>query len=216
VTETQQFNANISSDVQQWLDQRLPIWTTIKDPRGVDHVFGTADDGLVPWWTTSYGGSQTAAQNYATFIGAPFSVVKQSEGTADPGIRRWNVRASTNYKLRGLTEHKILRNLEVGGAIRWEDKGAIGYYGIMDSTGVYTALNAKNPIYNRAHTYIDLNVRYRMRLWQDKVAATLQLNVRNLQESGRLQPIGAYPDGTKNSYRIVDPRQFIVTATFDL
>lgn len=41
-------------------------------------------------------------------------------------------------------------------------------------------------------------------------------NVRNLQESGRLQAIGVFPDGTPNAYRIVDPRQFILSATFDL
>ena len=34
--------------------------------------------------------------------------------------------------------------------------------------------------------------------------------------NGRLQAISAYPDGTPNAYRIVDPRQFILTATFDL
>ena len=50
----------------------------------------------------------------------------------------------------------------------------------------------------------------------DRVGATLQLNVRNIQEGGRLQAIGVYPDGTPHTYRIVDPRQFILTATFDL
>jgi hypothetical protein len=204
-TETQQFNANVSEDVQKWLDQRLPIWTTIRDPRS-----GTL------WWNTNYGGNQTAAQNFATFIGSPFNVIKQAEGTADPGVRRYNFRASTNVKLRGLTDQKFLRNFEVGGALRWEDKGAIGYYGIKDAAGVYTALDVHNPIYNRAHTYIDLNLRYRTKLWADKVGTTIQLNVRNVQESGRLQPIGAYPDGTKNTFRIVDPRQFILTATFEL
>jgi hypothetical protein len=64
--------------------------------------------------------------------------------------------------------------------------------------------------------YGDLFVAYRTRLFADRVNATFQLNVRNLQESGRLQPISAYPDGTPNGYRIVDPRQFILTATFDL
>jgi hypothetical protein len=48
------------------------------------------------------------------------------------------------------------------------------------------------------------------------VGASFQLNVRNVQEGGRLQPISAYPDGTPNAYRIVDPRQFILTMTFDL
>ena len=42
------------------------------------------------------------------------------------------------------------------------------------------------------------------------------INVRNLNESGRLQPIGAFPDGTPYAYRIVDPRLFILSASFDL
>jgi len=40
--------------------------------------------------------------------------------------------------------------------------------------------------------------------------------VRNIFEGGRLQRIGAYPDGVANDFRIVDPRQFLLTATFDL
>jgi len=48
------------------------------------------------------------------------------------------------------------------------------------------------------------------------VGLTLQLNVRNLQEGGRLQAISAYPNGRPGAFRIVDPRQFILTATFDL
>jgi hypothetical protein len=35
-------------------------------------------------------------------------------------------------------------------------------------------------------------------------------------ESGRLQPIAVDPDGTPSSYRIVSPRQFVLTASFDL
>jgi hypothetical protein len=62
-----------------------------------------------------------------------------------------------------------------------------------------------------------VNLRYRTRLWANKLGTTFQLNVRNVQEKGgRLQPIGAFPDGTPHTYRIIDPRQFILTATFDL
>jgi hypothetical protein len=49
-----------------------------------------------------------------------------------------------------------------------------------------------------------------------KVNTTLQFNVRNVQEGGRLQAISAYPDGTPNAYRIIEPRQFILSASFDL
>jgi hypothetical protein len=40
--------------------------------------------------------------------------------------------------------------------------------------------------------------------------------VENVQEGGRLQAVAAYPDGTPNAYRIIDPRKFILSATFDL
>jgi hypothetical protein len=40
--------------------------------------------------------------------------------------------------------------------------------------------------------------------------------VRNLQEGGRLQPLAAFPDGRPYHLRIVSPRQFILSATFDL
>ncbi len=204
-TETQSINSNVSKDIAQWISERMPVWTTIRDER---------DNAL--WWTKNYGGSQTAAQNYATFVGSPFNVIQQSEGTANAQIRRYAFKASTNLKLSGITEHKLLRKFEVGGALRWEDKGAIGYYGKQQVPTPITELDVSRPIYDKAHTYIDLNLRYRTRFWSDKVSATFQLNARNIQENGRLQAIGAYPDGTPHTYRIVDPRQFIFTASFDL
>jgi hypothetical protein len=49
------------------------------------------------------------------------------------------------------------------------------------------------------------------------VRATFQLNVKNVQESGtRLQMTGAFFDGRAQTYRIVDPRTFILSASFDL
>jgi hypothetical protein len=215
-TESRSVNSNVSKDISQWLSERLPIWTTITDPRGPDHILNTPDDRPVLWWNTNYGGSQTPAQNYATFIGSPFNVIQQTEGTTNPQIRRYAFKVSTNFKLSGITEQRVLRDFEVGGAVRWEDKGAIGYYGKQQLPASITDLDVTRPIYDKAHTYVDLNLRYRMKLWANRVGATIQLNCRNIQEGGRLQAIGAYPDGTPHTYRIVDPRQFILSATFDL
>ena len=44
----------------------------------------------------------------------------------------------------------------------------------------------------------------------------LQLNVKNAFEKGRLQTVGANPDGSPYAFRIIDPRQFILSAKFDL
>jgi hypothetical protein len=108
-----------------------------------------------------------------------------------------------------------IKRFTVGGALRWEDKGAIGYYGVEQLPAVITALDPNRPIYDKARAYVDLFTSYRFKL-SDKIGATLQFNVRNVQENGRLQPVSAFPDGTPNAYRIVDPRQFILSATFDL
>ena len=64
---------------------------------------------------------------------------------------------------------------------------------------------------------VDVFVTYRMKLFADKVRANLQLNVKNVQEDGgRLQKTSAFFDGRASTYRIVDPRQFILSASFDL
>lgn len=59
------------------------------------------------------------------------------------------------------------------------------------------------------HIYFDAFMSYTTRLWRDKVRAQFQVNGRNLQEGGRLQPVAAYPDGRKFAFRIIDPRVFI-------
>ena len=204
-TDTRSFNSNVSTDIETYVAQRMPIWTTIRDQR----------TGQL-WWNTNYGGTQTAAQNYAVFSQTPFNVVRQQEGKSNPQIRRYAWRTSTNYRLAGITENQWLKKVALGGAVRWEDKGAIGYYGLQKLPAVITDLDPNNPIYDKARTYVDLNLSYQTKLFSNKIGTRFQLNVRNVQESGRLQPIAAYPDGTPTAYRIVDPRLFIFTVTFDL
>jgi hypothetical protein len=149
-------------------------------------------------------------------VQTPYSVIRQLEGQANPQLRRYNFRVSTNYRLAGLTDQGILKNFNIGGAVRWEAPGAIGFYGRQSLPASITDLDVKKVIYDKAHTYLDLAIGYRTKLFSGKVPTTIQLNVRDLTESGRLQPIGAYPDGTINTYRIIDPRQFILSVTFDL
>jgi len=217
-SDTQSYIKNVSSTLQAWINQRMPIWTTLVDQAANDY-WTAAQLAAEPqhlWWTHNYGGTQTAQQNFQAFVAAPYSVIKQLEGQADPQTRRYNVRASTNYRLAGITDNHLLKNFSIGGAVRWESPGAIGFWGVPDANGIYQTLDASKPIYDKAHTYVDLVVGYRTKLFKGKVPATFQLNVRNLTENGRLQPVGAYPDGTIDTYRIVDPRLFILSATFDL
>jgi hypothetical protein len=212
-----------------WINQRLPIWTTLVDPTITDANAATEGNPGKLWWMHRYSAipaagaaasfsatAQTPQENYTAFVSAPFGIIKAQEGKASPQTRRYAFKASTSYQLAGLSENKILRQMGVGGALRWEDKGAIGYYGLQSLPATITDFDPNRPIYDKAHTYVDLFVSYKMKLWQDKIAATFKLNVRNLGENGRLQPVGVFPDGTVHTYRIIDPQQFILTAGFDL
>ncbi|MFT3782480.1 MAG: TonB-dependent receptor [Nibricoccus sp.] len=210
-------NANISNSVQEWLDERLPVLQSIIDPRYV----GNANGGQ--WWTTTYNSTRdfaangtTAASNYDVFVKAPYQIIKEQDGKSLPSVREYSARISTSYKLAGITSQRILKNFTVGGAVRFESKGAIGYYGVMDNNGIYQKLDRNRPIYDGSHIYYDPWIKYRTKIWHDRIDATIQLNCQNIQEGGRLQPIATFPDGTASNYRIVDPRKYFLTVTLEL
>lgn len=232
VTDTKSIQQNISSALVDWIEQRLPIWTMIVDPSISDANAIAEGNPDKLWWKHHYTQSSTPnapgnaatytasaatpETNYLAFVKAPFAIMQAQEGKNNPQVRRYAFRASTSYQLAGISDHKLLKRTTVGGALRWEDKAAIGYMGVQSLPDIITDLDPDRPIYDKAHYYVDMFVSYKTKLWRDKVGATFKLNVRNLGENGRLQPVGAFPDGTIHTYRIVDPQQFLLTASFDL
>ncbi|MBI4623320.1 MAG: TonB-dependent receptor [Verrucomicrobia bacterium] len=212
LTRQETINGKMFSDIQDYINFRMPTWQGIVDP-----------ETRTPWWTTDYDPSTTTRTPQLFYTGSvlqPLKLLQASQGKSRPSIRKYNWRVSTNYNLAGLTEHRILKNFRVGGALRWEDKGSIGFK-LRDPQAILadpnlSYLDPDRPIWDKAHLFVDANVTYRTRLFANKVGATFQLNVRNLLENGRLQPVKANPDGAPIAYRIVDPQQFILSATFDL
>lgn len=205
VTKQESIDANLAPEVSVWLASRIAHWKTIIDP--------TINR---PWFTERYNNGTPAADFIAANATAPLSLAQATEGKSRPQIRKYRANFSTNYRLASLTEHRILKRLNVGGALRWEDKSAIGFYGVEQFPAIITALNPNRPIFDKPNLYVDAFVGYRTKMFSDKVSASFQFNLRNVTEDGRLQKINAYPDGSASAYRIVDPRQFILTATFDL
>ena len=204
-TRQESINSNIAPGLVSWIAERLPVWQKIIDP-----------ELNRPWFTERYGNVNSASQLLAANVTAPLGVTLASQGKSRPQVRKYRVNAATSYQLAGLTEQKYLKRFTVGGAARWEDKGAIGYYGVQQLPAVVTDLDPNRPVWDKAHLYLDAFLSYRTRVWRDKVGATVQLNVRNLTEGGRLQPISAYPNGRPAAFRIIDPRLFILTTTFEL
>jgi len=229
ITETKSVVQNISSALVDWIDARMPVWTTLVDPSiTTANAIAEGNPGKL-WWLHRYSAAATIPgaasfsatavtpqDNYNAFVKAPFGVMQAQEGLNNPQVRRYNFRGSTSYQLAGISDNAFLKRTTVGGALRWEDKAAIGYYGVQSLPDIITELDPNRPIYDKSHYYVDLFASYKTKLWNDKVSTTFKLNVRNLGENGRLQPVGAFPDGTTHTFRIIDPQQFIFTVTFDL
>ncbi len=209
VTGAQQktIDSNLSPNIQRYFDERLPVWQSVINP-----VDGSR------WWTTTYGSAGTPQAFYEGVVLAPYKLATANQGKPRSQVREWRWNVSTSYKLSGLgSDSRWIKNTTVGGSLRWEDQASIGFLGAApEADGVIRSLDKGRPVYDKARSYVDLFVGHRLRLFSNRVAANVQLNVRNAFESGRLQAIGVNPDGAPYNFRIIDPRQFILTVSFEL
>ena len=104
----------------------------------------------------------------------------------------------------------------LGYAVAVSPDGSTVLAGAPDSDGVVRTLDRTKPVFDKARGNANVLLTYRTRLFSNRIGTRFQLNVNNVTESGRLQPIAVNPDGRPWNFRIIDPRQFIFTTTFDL
>jgi hypothetical protein len=203
VTGAQQkaIDTNISPGVQEYIDRRMPVWTSVMDDAGLN------------WWTTRLGSGGVPRDFFIGSVQAPLKLAIANQGKPRSQVREWRFNTLMNYTI---TEGKF-RGATLGGAVRWEDKASIGFRGAApEADGVVRSLDKTRPIYDQTRFYVDLSAGYQLRLFSNKVRTRVQLNVRNALEGGRLQAVAVNPDGAPYAYRIIDPRQFILTTSFDL
>ena len=214
-------DSNISLFMQEFINERLPFWTTVRIPtdRLPDGSQLVGAGNL--WWTTATGSNGMPVNYFTGNVQTPLNLAITTQGKRKPQTREYRFRAITNFQLAGLTglaaDRPWLKNATIGGSYGWSSKGAIGYLaGPPDADGVVRTLDRSKPFFDDPVGNVDLNLGYNTRFFNNKVRTRFQLNIRNATESGHLQGVAINPDGKFYSYRIIDPRQFIFTTTFDL
>lgn len=210
---------NIAEQYDRWKAVRLPIWMNAhSDAMPVGYQdFWTYDNLTAPdaiRRIAGIGGASTRTPElwFNINVDANMALQKKLEGKVSPSQREWRWNVITNY----VFDDGILKNFGFGGSLRWEDEAAIGYMGAEpDWDGVVRQLDADKPVFDDAMYHVDLWCSYQTKVFNDKVGLKLQLNVRDALENGGLQPIGVNPDGSPSAFRILTPRQYFLTATFD-
>lgn len=218
----------VAPEVDAWIEERMPVWESAASPLSAaenqfDFNESREADLSTFWGGYGYNG-ETSLDNqfgivntqswYETNVLSQIALYKAQEGVAVPTQRKWRANFITRYNF---TEGILDRSF-VGGGVRWEDKAAIGYFGQASDPANPDTINVPDvnrPIYGDENWYFDFWAGHRMSIFDGRADLLLQLNVRNIFESGDLQAIGVNYDGTPHTFRIVDPRQFYLTATLN-
>jgi hypothetical protein len=106
-----------------------------------------------------------------------------------------------------------LRGVGVGGAVRWQDKAAIGYP-LKTNTDGQLVSDIDHPYFAPTELNGDVWLSYHRRL-RSKVDWTVRLTVRNVVRDRDLIPISTQPDGSFAQVRVAPVASWQLTNTFE-
>lgn len=199
-TRQESVRAGSGRAMAQLIEEMLPIWG--------DGV-GANEPGEVLYTNSTR--TMTLRQDAERNVIDPFrAFTLQDDGSAKE-IREWRWNLISTYEFeRG----SALSGFRVGGALRWQDKVAIGFP-VEHNADVndYIPLVA-SPYFGPTDFKADAWVGYKFSILGGKVGVDLQLNVRNVANEGDLVPVAANPDGKTVGYWIGEGRTFDLTASF--
>lgn len=207
---------SIGPEFDAWIAARMPVWTAAAAAGFPNFWNTTGTDFTNAGFTgTGVGATQRVQDWFFTNVDAIVKTAKRSEGKATPDQREWRWTLITNYQF----QEGRFKGFGIGGAARWESEASIGYLGAApDPDGIIRSLDVNRPVMDDSQFHLDLWASYTLKSlpWiGDRVRTKLQLNVRDVLEDGGLEPIAVNPNGNPTAFRIKDPAQWFLTATFD-
>ena len=132
--------------------------------------------------------------------------LRTENGRKSQALRDWRANMGGNYSFDN--------GWGFGGAMRWQDKPTIGY-SIIDHPELGPIRNIDSPVYGASDTKVDMWIRHRRTIFDDKVNWTLQLNIRNLLDEDDLIDVNLNFAGLPNIVRFNEGRRLILSSTFD-
>lgn len=186
--------SNTGTDMIQVVNSLVPL-AEAEAARPTAERLWQADNGTQ--WTNGF------RQN----VVVPLVQTTSQDGAPTSELRKWRWNVVTNYRF---TEG-FARGFNLGAAVRWQDKVAIGFPVIVDRIAGPVP-DVKHPFYGPTETNYDAWVGYSRRIF-GRYQWSVQLNVKNLGIGDELIPIWAQPDGSISSWRIAEPQKWTLTNT---
>lgn len=150
---------------------------------------------------------------YAQYVSEALPSIRTAaalSGAATPEIRKWRANLVTNYQF----SEGRLRGLNLGAAVRWQDRIGIGYPFV--TTGGVSVADIANPYWGPSDIQYDASIGYtrKLKFGGSPITWNIGVNVRNLNAKDELIPIAANPDGTWGTFRIPPERTWSVSNSF--
>lgn len=146
--------------------------------------------------------------NYNGFR-ARYTLLKLQENTAASELRKWRYNIVSNYTFSS----GFMKDVNVGGSYRWQDKIVLGYPVASSANGI-AQYDLSKPYYGPVEEAGDVWIGYERKITKD-VKWRIQLNVRNVMKENGMIPLTVEPDGqTWASARVKPVQEWTLTNTF--
>ncbi len=193
-TKSTAIRSNTGTDMLKVVNSLLPL-VDREAARPIESQLWQADNGTR--WNAGF------RQN--TVI--PLIQTTSQDGSPTSELRKWRWNAISNYRF---TEG-VVKGFNLGAAVRWQDKVAIGFPVIVDPVAGPVP-DVKNPFYGPTETNYDAWIGYSRKVF-GRYQWSIQLNFKNIGVGDELIPIWAQPDGSIASYHIAEPQKWTLTNT---
>lgn len=201
--------SNIAPNTRAYVKLMQPVWDRLANvplgnyPQG--HLLGTPLPVNV----------QTLGQYVLANVLTPLATTLAADGVSSAEQRKWRANFVTNYTFN---PEGRLRGWSVGGAVRWQDKVAIGYPAkyvpSADGRSLSVALDLAHPYYDKAQLSLDSWLGYTRSIWQKRIQWTVRVNAVNLVADQQLIAITAQPWGAPAQMRVPPERRWYLTNSF--
>jgi len=168
-----------------------------------------------PQWRTmgnlvAANGGQTINQLVDSGAITVIRTQQSKEGSILPEIRKWRFNLVNRYRF---TEGR-LKGWSLGGAVRWQDKAAVGYHSTVNQFGAIIQ-DIKHPIYGQTELITDAFLSYSRKIMKDRVRWKVQCNVYNLLNDTKEIPVAIDDDLVVVGRQLQNGLTFKVSQTFE-